>query len=63
MVFLLLFLKCTLLNFSFTDSYLPNNQKKSLQVSYTYDDLTNDLKNCKNWKTKKKENAYLKWWI
>lgn len=30
--------------FSFTDSYLPSNEKRVLQVSYTYDDLTNDLK-------------------
>lgn len=49
--------------FSFTDSYLPNNQKRVLQVSYTYDDLTNDLEKLQKLinenKNIKDSNAYL----
>lgn len=34
--------------FSYSDSYLPKNDKRVLQVSYTYEDLNEDLKNLQN---------------
>lgn len=34
--------------FSYTDSYLLNDEKKVLQVSYTYDDVNEDLKKLQN---------------
>lgn len=34
--------------FSYSDSYLPKNDKRVLQISYTYDDLNHDLQNLQN---------------
>lgn len=34
--------------FSYSDSFLPKNDKRVLQVSYTYDELNEDLQNLQN---------------
>ncbi len=34
--------------FSYSDSYLPKNDKRVLQISYTYGDLNHDLQNLQN---------------
>ena len=49
--------------FSFTDSYLPKNDKRVLQVGYVYEDLNQDLKNLQELINQNKDikdsNAYL----
>ena len=49
--------------FSFTDSYLPKNDKRVLQVGYVYKDLNQDLKNLQELINQNKDikdsNAYL----
>ena len=49
--------------FSFTDSYLPKNDKRVLQVSYIYENLNEDLKDLQELINKNKDikdsNAYL----
>ena len=49
--------------FSFTDSYLPKNDKRILQISYIYDDLTEDLMKLQSLIDEKNDikssNAYL----